>query len=348
MGMTYIHATNIHQGGGRTLLSALLRVIKGKVILSADKRMPIPSDISESVCVRRVKPSILLRFISEIRLYIETHSEDIVLCFGNLPPLFRLRAHTIVFIQNRYLLEDIPLNGFSFKIRLRLRVERLFFSNRMANTDLYLVQTPTMKRLLETKLRKKVPVMILPFVAEHGGYSRSILQRDIIRTVSFDFVYVASGEPHKNHIRLIEAWCLLADEGLFPMLCLTLDCKRFTKLCRLISEARKTRGVKIINFGELSHHDVSELYKNSCAAIYPSKFESFGLPLVEARQANLPILASELDYVRDLIDPEQVFDPDSAISIARAVKRFKGVDEKTLPLVDAVEFAVLIRSTGQL
>jgi hypothetical protein len=48
--------------------------------------------------------------------------------------------------------------------------------------------------------------------------------------------------------------------------------------------------------------------------------------------------ASELDYVRDVLDPEQSFDPESATSIARAVKRFMGWEILPLPLLDAVEF----------
>ena len=96
--------------------------------------------------------------------------------------------------------------------------------------------------------------------------------------------------------------------------------------------------LKVANAGELSHQDVLLLYMKANAAIYPSTFESFGLPLIEARQAGLPVLASEMDYVRDVLDPEQSFDPESAISIARAVKRFMGKDEQTLPLLNAAQF----------
>jgi hypothetical protein len=60
--------------------------------------------------------------------------------------------------------------------------------------------------------------------------------------------------------------------------------------------------------------------------------------LIEARQAGLPILASELDYVRDVIDPEQTFYPGSPTSIARAVNRFIGIEEQALPLLDAQDF----------
>ena len=48
-------------------------------------------------------------------------------------------------------------------------------------------------------------------------------------------------------------------------------------------------------------------------------------PLIEAKYLNLPVLAGELDYIRDLIDPIQTFDPNSSISIYRAVKRFLNV-----------------------
>jgi len=52
----------------------------------------------------------------------------------------------------------------------------------------------------------------------------------------------------------------------------------------------------------------------------------------------LSVLAAELDYVRDVLDPEQTFDPDSAVSIVRAVKRHLGVVETPLKIVDATSF----------
>ena len=54
--------------------------------------------------------------------------------------------------------------------------------------------------------------------------------------------------------------------------------------------------------------------------------------MIEARQAGLPIIASELDYVRDLIDPEESFDPNSPRSIALAVKRLMMKEEPALSL----------------
>jgi glycosyltransferase involved in cell wall biosynthesis len=243
----------------------------------------------------------------------------------------------VVFVQNRYLIEDVPFNRFSLKIRLRLFFERLWLTRRFMNADGFVVQTPTMETLLKAKIHGKKPISVLPFVADPRGYSRDSLPSEDKDTI-FDFVYVASGEPHKNHQRLIEAWCLLAKEGLFPSLCMTLDEIFFPELCNLILEVQQKHSVKLTNLGVISHDDVLALYKKSGAAIYPSTFESFGLPLIEARQAGLHVLASELDYVRDVINPEQVFNPESPVSIARAVKRYIEIKEKSLPLMDASQF----------
>lgn len=101
---------------------------------------------------------------------------------------------------------------------------------------------------------------------------------------------------------------------------------------------RQQYSLNITNLDNLSHQDVLAFYKKVDALIYPSTFESFGLPLIEARQAGLPILAPELDYVRDLVDPEQTFDPASPISISRAVKQFIGVNQDPLSLMDATAF----------
>ena len=343
-GSIFIHATNVHQGGGRSLLGALLKAVQGKAVfkLSLDERMPIPANMEQEIEVNRVRPSILSRLNAERWLAKSVNQDDVVLCFGSLPPLFKLRGHTVVFVQNRYLIDQSKLSGFKLYVQIRLTVERLWLSTVMSNVNTFVVQTASMKRLMEIKTRGKVPVLVLPFVEDQNSYFRSLSKHRVLKKSKFDFVYVATGEPHKNHCRLLEAWCLLAEEGIFPSLCLTLDESRFSGLCRQIDVMRKQYKVEIINVGELSHEDVISLYKEARAMIYPSTFESFGLPLIEARQAGLSVLASELDYVHDVLDPEQVFDPYSTISIARAVKRFEGIEELPLTLLDASQFLFLL------
>ena len=324
------------------MLYALINAIVGQVCLSVDARFALPENLNKDVDVNRVSPSIWSRLLAEISLYNNVQDSNYVLCFGNLPPLFKLRGYTVLFLQNRYLIEENSLRDFPLKIRFRLYIERFWIRRRLANVDKFVVQTPTMKRLLEAKFKRITSIQVLPFVAESKGYVRGFQNFNINPSSIFDFVYVASGEPHKNHRCLIEAWRLLAGEGLYPSLCLTVDEGRFPEVCYLINEMRQMYGVRIFNMGTLAHLDILGIYGNSRAVIYPSKFESFGLPLIEARQAGLPVIASELDFVRDVLDPEQVFDANSPISIARAVKRFLGKPESPLPLLDAAQFLAAI------
>jgi len=340
----FIHATNVHQGGGWSLLKALLNALHDNMefVLSLDERIPTPVCLARNIQIKHVKPTVRDRLAAERWLASSVAPGDLVLCFGNLPPLFKLSGFAVVFVQNLYLLNNVNLNGFPLRVRLRLAIERLWLSRRMLNVSEFIVQTPTMKRLLDIKTQGKVQVRVLPFVAEPNGYTRSVLQAEVAERKCHDFVYVSSGEPHKNHLQLIEAWCLLAEEGVFPSLCLTLDEARFSGLCEELELMRQRYGLAIVNVGEVSHQDVLALYKQSKALIFPSAFESFGLPLIEARQAHLPVLASELDFVRDVLDPEQTFDPESPISIARAVKRHIGIEEKPLLVLDASQFMASI------
>ncbi len=78
-------------------------------------------------------------------------------------------------------------------------------------------------------------------------------------------------------------------------------------------------GLKIEMVDELSFQEVQKLYLDSNVLIYASTLESFGLPLLEAAFQGLPVIASDLSYVHDVIKPTAVFHPESPESISNAV-----------------------------
>jgi glycosyltransferase involved in cell wall biosynthesis len=178
-----------------------------------------------------------------------------------------------------------------------------------------------MRIILNNFLGGRIKIALAPFLE----IRKKSFQKSHICTRKYDFIYIATGEEHKNHLTLINAWCTLAKDSIFPTLGLTLNEDSSSKLIIYLDGCIKKYGLKISNLGYLGRQDVDELMEESSALIYPSKLESFGLPLIEASNAGLPILAPELDFVRDIINPIETFDPDSSISIARAVKRFLGL-----------------------
>lgn len=316
----FLHAPNVHQGGGAILLLDILNAISQEISVCVllDERMSLPERLNERIHIRRIRPTIYSRFCAEVWLLRHVKENDYVLCFGNLPPLFRLRGKVFVFIQNRYLVDDrAPLAAVPFKSRTRLRIEQRWLYLCRGNVDRFVVQTPSMQRLAEFQLGMRVTC--LPFAPSTAIPSAEFSFKSI--PPRFDFLYVASGESHKNHATLIDAWGLLAEEGLLPTLALTLSPEFAPQLVARVEEECTLRGLRIQNLGSLQYDQLITVYRESGALIYPSGFESFGLPLVEARFAGLAVLAPELDYVRDITDPDETFDPRSPVSIARAVKR---------------------------
>lgn len=321
------------------MLNALLSAINQddiNCIVFLDSRLSLPETLSAKIQVNRIIPSFFNRAMAEGVLKNSIKGDDVVLCFGNLPPLFKLNAKAILFIQNRYLIANISLKHFNLKTRLRITLERKWLKLFCKNIDMIIVQTPSMQSCVSSHLSRDA--VILPYIESVNAFNRSIPKSDKNTTTKYDFIYVASGEPHKNHKQLVEAWVMLAAEGIFPVLCLTLNKESNQSLLEWIQVNVLKYNLKIENVGVVIQSVLAELYDKSKAMIYPSTLESFGLPLIEARNANLAIVASELDYVRDIVDPEETFDPSSPRSIARAVKRFLGCEENDLPLVDPKSF----------
>ena len=311
--MLIIHAPNVHQGGGRVLLLSLLGAVKdGACRLIIDTRFDLPDNLSHRVAMR-TPSSISGRLAAEWKLRCMARPEDVVICFGNLPPLFRVSATVVVFVQNFYLVSRQSLKGFGWQTRFRIALERMWLRSCLANAEKMIVQTPSMASAVKSTLGLDALVMpfapAFPSTRETGGNRKT------------DFIYVASGEPHKNHRNLIEAWKLLADEGLKPSLSLTLETRNEDALQSWITKMVMENGLNIENLGRLSQEHLYETLRNAEALIYPSFFESLGLPLLEASAAGLPVIAAELDYVRDAVAPVETFDPHSPLSIARAVKR---------------------------
>ncbi|MDO9359842.1 MAG: glycosyltransferase [Polaromonas sp.] len=335
----FIQAMNVHSGGGRSLLRALLTAApsgKESTVL-LDARMETHA-LPQNWIIRTVRPSLLQRLRAEWWLSGAVGEGDLLLCFGNLPPLFKTRGRAVVFLQNRYLIERGSLRAFPLRARMRLGVERLWFAWRAAHVERFIVQTPSMRnQLVGAGLARGKPVDVLPFIDAHTAYRRR-LDVSSERGSGDRFIYVASGEPHKNHRSLIEAWCILATQEIFPELVLTVDRVQHAELCDWLDEKIRLHGLRVINHGACTPEQIANLYRQVDALVFPSTFESFGLPLIEARQAGLPVVASELDFVRDVLDPEESFDPASPVSIARAIKRFVHALEAPLPLMSAGQF----------
>lgn len=311
-----LHAPNVHIGGGLVLLQALMSASNFaarwmQCDARAKSKLPVYGSISY------VSPNILSRLGAEWRLAKHSLDNDTILCFHNLPPLLRCRGKVVVYMQNR-LLTGGDLSSFPLRTRVRIMLERLWLRRCKHHATHYLVQTPQMQSELRRVLGEAV-IDVAPFVPAHQAAESSVKQ--------YDFAYVASGEAHKNHDTLLTAWQLLADAGQHPTLAVTVDPAYYPALAVRLEQA-KARGLKISN---LATTPAAKIYPVARALIYPSLSESFGLPLIEGSRHGLPILAADLPYVREAIDPVLTFDASSPQSIRDAVLVYLSAPKPATP-----------------
>jgi glycosyltransferase involved in cell wall biosynthesis len=337
-----VHAPNVHQGGGRTLLLALLEVAADLRAI-VDQRLQLPASVSEAILLYRAPPTLIGRLRAELALAHHAKHGDVILCFGNLPPLRKVMGKVVLFLQNRYLLNSRSTSAFPWRVRLRIAAERYWLRARIGTVDKVVVQSSLMAR--EVKDQFGLEAMVLPFLPMQPVNEED--QEASPPEFDYDFLYVASPEPHKNHRALIEAWVLLSQIECRPSLALTVDSASAPELLRWLEPLIQKHSLRIALLGRVSPQNIGVLYAKSRALIYPSEFESFGLPLLEAASLGMPILAGELDYVRDVVEPVQTFDPTSPISISRAVGRFLHLVSGKTPVLTPAQFLDRLKTLAQ-
>ncbi|ENM5906531.1 glycosyltransferase [Vibrio mimicus] len=315
-------APNVHTGGGLTLLKSLIADVPTNTnvqfILDERARTKV-----EDILGRRVShffnSSLSGRWQAEKKLADLSCENTVVLCFHNLPPILNVVGKIKVFLQNRLLVDREHLGSHPMRVKSRLFVESILLKKLSSKVDEFLVQTQSMARHLEAYLSKGelVSIKVCPFFKfEDSDITRSEFVDDA-------YFYISSGDLHKNHINLLKTWKHLHSEhGLRLKLLLTVG-NEYSVVTEQINLCKK-QGLDVFNLGNCDYETTMATLARSKALIFPSYTESFGLPLVEATRLGVPIIASELDYVRDVCIPQETFDPNSPISIARAVLRFEG------------------------
>ncbi|MGB9177010.1 MAG: glycosyltransferase family 1 protein [Methanoregula sp.] len=143
------------------------------------------------------------------------------------------------------------------------------------------------------------------------------------------FLYPANGWPHKNHLVLIEGFWLYRKSFNTPLhLVLTGSGLQGTvAITNLLSHYKIQEFVHIL--GYVDNGDLPGLYKNAKALVFPSLFEGFGLPLLEAMAMGCPVIASNTTSIPEVAgDAAYFFDPVNPQSICDAMHRI--IDDNSL------------------
>jgi len=124
--------------------------------------------------------------------------------------------------------------------------------------------------------------------------------------------------PHKNLARLLDAWSLLPAEDR-PVLALPgYPTPHEDELRRRAAELGIEADTRFL--GWIATPDLEGLYRLASCFAFPSLYEGFGLPVLEAMARGLPVACSDRGSLPEVAgDAARFFDPESPRSIAAAV-----------------------------
>lgn len=134
--------------------------------------------------------------------------------------------------------------------------------------------------------------------------------------------YPANPWKHKNHDVLLRALRLLRDErGRRVDLVLTGFSQDASSPVEALAKEYDVSD-QVHALGYLPVEELAYLYRRADMLVFPSLFEGFGIPLVEAMAAGCPVIAARATSIPEVAgDAAELFDPASPAALAAAMER---------------------------
>lgn len=300
----------IHNGGGKEILDLIINYVykhnlENYFLFLLDSRYTIPVQSNKKIDFLKISPSEKGRK----NFYRQNNNFKSYFSLSNVPPPVYIDNQCGIYFHNDLFLNPFKSN-LDFTMTIKNWIKKRYIISKTNKSYDWCVQTELMKKKLnyfygiENKKIHVYPIFD----------SNKIINTKTNNT----FIYVCNSSKHKNHKRLMDAFIKAANKTHVKLhLKLTLSDNDFKK-----SEYNRTNipnNLLIQNIGIVGKEKLSDLYLESKFLIFPSLNESLGLPLIEAVNRDCFIIASDKEYVKEVVNPSIVFNSYSSDSISEAI-----------------------------
>lgn len=141
--------------------------------------------------------------------------------------------------------------------------------------------------------------------------------------------FPANAYPHKNHVRLIRAFREFRRKRAGAELRLVMTGQVYPQLEEELAKCKDDKGIEHLGF--VSAEKKEELFRGCSAVVFPSLFEGFGIPIIEAMSYGKPVLCNRLRVFEELVgDAVTYFDGGSVEGILAGLEGgWRGVEFET-------------------
>lgn len=186
------------------------------------------------------------------------------------------------------------------ELALRARFQKPLILHSVRVAQRTIVQTQWMKKAVAEAAHVSLEriAVVWPVTANRGINSPGSVSSYAESTP--DFFFPAAPVQYKDHESLLQAVRILRDEEIAHTVLLTVAGNE-NSCARHIALEAKALGQAIVLAGQLPREQILELYTRSIL-VFPSRLETFGIPLLEARQAGGWIVASDTPFAREILE----------------------------------------------
>ena len=280
-----------------------------------------------------------IRTISFPRLW--THARLSIELLLHPPDLLFVPAHVIPIIHPRRSIVTVHDLGYLYfpethPPRQRWYLDRSTRWNVRSATHI-IADSEATKRDLIDRYRAKADRITVAYPGLDPSIQRVTDQNEIDRVkakykISGDYLlYLGTLQPRKNLSRLISAFTALP---LAP--CLVLAGKAGWYAQPLFDQVRDHHPSAAILFpGYIEASDKSALLSGATAFVFPSLYEGFGFPILEAMQCGVPVLCSDTSSLPEVAgDAALMIDPLSVESIAQGLTQITSDESLRMNLIE--------------
>ena len=175
-------------------------------------------------------------------------------------------------------------------------------------------------------------IQVLPESAEHvleHAPDVAILTRNNLGSLRPYVLAVSSMAPHKNFRLVLEAVSRLGDIDIDIAIAGGANSRVFGAMG--LPAVDRVKWLGYVSDGELR-----ALYENAMCFVFPSYYEGFGIPPLEAMQCGCAVLASSAASIPEVCgDAALYFEPDDAETLSQLIMRLHGSTQERERLADA-------------
>jgi glycosyltransferase involved in cell wall biosynthesis len=256
-------------------------------------------------------------------------SPDLVHIPLNRVPLLMIRPYVVTVHDMANLLFPEEASD------LRMQLRRYRFRRGLVRADRVIAVSEATKRDVENVMGippariRRVYNAPDPGFFERGSKGNGPEQEKILERYQINYpylLYAGAIRRHKNIPRLVEAFAVVRDQlaGHPSLKDLRLviigdNISRYPSVRQAVIKSRVENAVRVLGF--VPFDTLRCFYESAAAFVFPSRYEGFGLPPLEAMACGAPVVASNVSSLPEVVGEAAVqINPENVFDIARGIR----------------------------